>query len=565
MPRHGENPARDQFERADGATSPWPAGKSAADIVVPYFGDTIGIECEQRTNNAHSGTLVPRRTTPVRSTRQHPMPHRQKSAPTTPSSPLIGVSPCRLGRRVRKKVAIDQRSERGIGHLTFVALTLQPLLLACSTAALPDDLLGGSDSIFVDGQSQGLSTQDGTGTSGASNTTDNVDSGASAASTPTHSTASEVADGDEVDSNPSTTDSSSSETSNSDITDSSSETGTTEAESSTSETSDTTTETASSSSTSTSTTTSTSSTSSTSGDATTAADSSSDDSGEDGGDICDPKNDDFCHCDAVDLLIVVDSRDLAFYHRQAFAGALSDFFAAVIENMPDDVDYRIGVTTAEMGMTSVFESANCRAPDASMHYVTIEDGDTGRPACQGRLLSHQGVERQAFNTSDGVPGTRAAETWLAGALGAIAPGSLAQMPTAAAGWATHPDQRPGNRNFFRDAGAVLGTFIAMGPGDDSTPDEVTGQSMFEMMAARKTECGGARCMTGGGVLDTECFNGDPVGQFLDAMALPPPLGSNQAVMGTDPTVYIETLQLFARRVADICWGIPPSELPDTTG
>ena len=238
-------------------------------------------------------------------------------------------------------------------------------------------------------------------------------------------------------------------------------------------------------------------------------------------------------CNQVDLLFVVDNSPSMRRYQEGLAAAFPSFVDAMYERLPVGTSLHIGITTTAFSTGSCSETTfNCRSQSSrseiEAHYTVPSAGDTGGNGEQGRLFEHDG--RHFFEADTADPDRTPLTEWFAGA--AVAAGERGcsfEMSSAGAAYALHPDNARTNTGFLRDDDTVLVVFFLTDEPDKS-PEDLA--DYVATVTGAKSACGGAECVTVGGLID-ECIEGrdDPLWNFMNAFGTTPMVGSIDDVDG----------------------------------
>ena len=276
-------------------------------------------------------------------------------------------------------------------------------------------------------------------------------------------------------------------------------------------------------------------------------------------------------CTAVDLLFVVDNSASMQPYQAALAQAFPSFAQAIVEGLAPGVNIHVGVTSTEMGYSSMGQNVieyfndqavSCSAtgdgdaPSASF-YDTPDVAPSNTNGAQGRLYTAAGRPYFDIDTDAGPETVAELEAWFSAAAQIGEMGSQVEMSAAAAGWATDPANTPTNQGFLRDEGAVLVLFFVQDE-HDQTPDDAA-TTILQQIGAAKSACGGFDCVVGGGFVNEDCLSLTPLGQLFDAF------GGDEVVTRTLPAPEAVTPQTFedvlrdtlAQVIIDTCNEIEP--------
>lgn len=222
---------------------------------------------------------------------------------------------------------------------------------------------------------------------------------------------------------------------------------------------------------------------------------------------CGP-DDPSCHCNAVDLLFIVDNSGSMQVHHDPIVAAFPLFVDQMFSSLPEGTDLHVGLTRAtgfwNPGNGGGWGGPACEAALTDGVYYPPTDGDNGVNGQQGRLYEHEGLRYFAVNTSDD-PG--ALSSWFDGALyGAIdgsAPHSNTETVIAGAAYPFHPVNDAFNAGFLR-TNAVLVLFL-LSDSPDLTPPEIPTSDFVQMVHDAKAECGDV-CVVTTGAIAGQCYD-----------------------------------------------------------
>jgi hypothetical protein len=216
-----------------------------------------------------------------------------------------------------------------------------------------------------------------------------------------------------------------------------------------------------------------------------------------------------CHCNAVDLLFVVDNSGSMQVHHDPIVTAFPLFVDQMFSALPPGTDLHVGLTRAtgfwNPGNGGGWGGPACEAALTDGVYYPPTDGDNGINGQQGRLFEHEGMRYFAVDTDDD---PTALSGWFDGALfGAIdgsAPHSNTETVVAGAAYPFHPVNDPVNTGFLR-TNAVLVLFL-LSDSPDLTPPEIPTSDFVEMVRDAKAECGGDVCVVTTGAIAGQCYD-----------------------------------------------------------
>lgn len=275
-------------------------------------------------------------------------------------------------------------------------------------------------------------------------------------------------------------------------------------------------------------------------------------------------------CTAVDLLFVIDNSASMQPYQVALAEAFPTFADAVVEGLPPGVNLHVGVTSTEMGYSSLGnneiqyvngQATSCAATGdddlaSAEFYQTPVDDPTNTNGAQGRLYVAAGQPYFDLDTDAGPAQVAELSAWFADAAQIGEFGSQVEMSAATAAWAMDPVNAGSNDGFVRDAGAVLVLFFIQDE-HDQTPEAATA-SLVDKVATAKQACGGFDCVVGGGFVNEDCLSLTPLGSLFDEIGadvitevLPPP---EQASAETFEATLRDTL---SQVIVEACDKIEP--------
>ena len=235
------------------------------------------------------------------------------------------------------------------------------------------------------------------------------------------------------------------------------------------------------------------------------------------------------NCSSIDLLFVVDNSSSMQPYQAALAQAFPDFADAIVEALPSGVNIHVGVTSTEMGFSSMGSNEYSYFNGNAVSCVAVGDGDqpaasfyqtpdvapTATNGAQGRLYVAGGMPYYDFNTDDPPAVIDDLKMWFSQAAQIGEFGSQVEMSAAAAAWATDPVNMAANAGFLRDDGSVLVLFFIQDEHDQTPIEEA--DTLVQKIADAKTECGGFDCVVGGGFVMEDCLPLTPLGAIFDAI------------------------------------------------
>ena len=291
-----------------------------------------------------------------------------------------------------------------------------------------------------------------------------------------------------------------------------------------------------------------------------------DDTGTDCDTDCEPTG-----CTAVDLLFVIDNSASMQPYQAALAQAFPTFAQTIIEDLEPGVNLHVGVTSTEMGFSSVGmnstefvngQAVACTATgdgdaNSDTFYQTPDVAGTGTNGAQGRLYTASGIPYFDINTDAPPAMVTELETWFSAAAQIGEGGSNVEMSAAAAAWMTDPANSAANDGFLRDEGAVLVLFFIQDEHDQTPVAESA--ALLNKIGDAKQMCGGFECVVGGGFVNEDCLGLTPLGDLFNAF------GGAQVVTETLPAPAAVTPQTFesalrdtlAQVIVDTCEQIEP--------
>lgn len=240
-------------------------------------------------------------------------------------------------------------------------------------------------------------------------------------------------------------------------------------------------------------------------------------------------DDEGCHCNAVDLLFVVDNSGSMQVHHDPIVAAFPLFVDQMFTALPPGTDLHVGLTRAtgfwNPGNGGGWGGPACEAALTDGVFYPPTDGDNGVNGQQGRLFEHEGMRYFEVNTNDD-PGPLS--SWFDGALlGAIdgsAPHSNTETVVAGAAYPFHPVNDVVNAGFLR-TNAVLVLFL-LSDSPDLTPPEIPTSDFVEMVRSAKADCGGDVCVVTTGAIAGQCYQqpgntNTRLTDFMDGFGKPP--------------------------------------------
>jgi hypothetical protein len=270
-------------------------------------------------------------------------------------------------------------------------------------------------------------------------------------------------------------------------------------------------------------------------------------------------------CGAVDVLFVIDNSKSMAEYQMALAAAFPQFVDAMIDNLPENVDLHVGVTTTDFTCQTANTDPCCpndcpvgntmcqigSTPEEvdllEGFYKPPTGGSNGSNGGQGRLFVHDGMTSYfALNTTDD---PAALKSWFTGAaVAAGEQGSSLEMPVAAAGYALDPVNAMSNEGFLRSEDAIL-LLVFLTNDPDASLESV---SVYrDKVLAAKQDC--AECILTAGLLkDCVPAENQRLWQFMTAFGDEPVWGDIEAKAD-----YAEVVGLsLAGLLADACANIP---------
>lgn len=269
-------------------------------------------------------------------------------------------------------------------------------------------------------------------------------------------------------------------------------------------------------------------------------------------------------CGFVDVLFVIDNSKSMGEYQVALADAFPQFVDAIIDNLPENVDLHVGITTTDftcqvagsdpccpdncpVGNTMCQIGSTPAEVDLLMSfYEPPTGGSNGSNGGQGRLFVHDGMAYYAMNTADDPGGLKA---WFTGAaVAAGEQGSSLEMPVAAVGYLADPVNAMANAGFLRgDDSILLIVFLTNDP--DGSLEPVA--TYRDKLLAAKGDC--PECVLTAGLLKA-CVPAENqrLWQFMKGFGDEPIWGDIEA-----KTDYAEVVGLsLAGVLADACVNIP---------
>ena len=269
-------------------------------------------------------------------------------------------------------------------------------------------------------------------------------------------------------------------------------------------------------------------------------------------------------CGAVDVLFVIDNSKSMGEYQMALADAFPQFVDAMLDNLPENVDLHVAVTTTDFTCETSNTDPCC--PDdcpvgntmcqigstpeevelLQSFYRPPTSGSTGSNGGQGRLFVHDGQAYYALNTTEDPAGLK---DWFTGAATAAGEqGSSLEMPVAAAGYALDPINATANEGFLRSEDAIL-LLVFLTNDPDASLDSVA--DYRDMVLAAKNDC--PECILTAGLLKS-CVPSENqrLWQFMKAFGDEPVWGDIEEKSG-----YAEVVGLsLAGLLAEACMNIP---------
>jgi hypothetical protein len=269
-------------------------------------------------------------------------------------------------------------------------------------------------------------------------------------------------------------------------------------------------------------------------------------------------------CGAVDVLFVIDNSKSMAEYQVALAAQFPQFVNAILDNLPENVDLHVGITTTDFTCQTATDDPCCpddcpvgntlcqigTTPDEiellMSFYQPPTGGSNGSNGGQGRLFIHDGMTYFALNTADDPEPLK--EWFTAAAVAAGEQGSSLEMPVAAAGYALDPVNAQANEGFLRSEDAILLIVFLTNDPDASLESVATYR---DMVLAAKGDC--PECVLTAGLLKT-CVPAENqrLWQFMTSFGDEPIWGDIE-----EKTGYAEVVGLaLAGVLADACMNIP---------
>jgi hypothetical protein len=279
--------------------------------------------------------------------------------------------------------------------------------------------------------------------------------------------------------------------------------------------------------------------------------------------ICGPDDadDPACHCNAVDILFVVDNSGSMNTHRENVKAAFDDLVGQMVAVLPDGTDLHVGLTRG----TGFFDPGNssstsgCDTFTVDGQWNPPEIANNGVNGQQGRLYEHQGQRYFAMNTDDDpAPLLSWFEGALAGTIDGFVPHSNTETIVAGAAYPFAEINAAHNDGFVRDQ-AVLVLFL-LSDTVDMTPAQVPTQDFIDMVSARKAACGDHCIITTGAIMGS-CYDNANVQNtrlydFMNGFGQPP--ASWIDIWQANPDFAAVLGTALADVVAETCNVIPPA-------
>lgn len=277
------------------------------------------------------------------------------------------------------------------------------------------------------------------------------------------------------------------------------------------------------------------------------------------------------NCSSIDLLFIVDNSSSMEPYQTALAQAFPGFADAIVDALPSGVNIHVAVTSTEMGFSSMGSNEYSYVNGDAVSCVAVGDGDqpaasfyqtpdvnaSATNGAQGRLYVAGGMPYYDFNTDDPPAVIDDLSMWFAQAAQIGEFGSQVEMSAAAAAWATSPVNSGSNDGFLRDDGSVLVLFFIQDEHDQTPIGEAN--TLVQMIADAKTDCGGFDCVVGGGFVMEDCLPLTPLGAIFDAIgpgAITEVLPEDGVPIG--PEIFEDTLRdTLTGIIADTCDVILP--------
>lgn len=243
---------------------------------------------------------------------------------------------------------------------------------------------------------------------------------------------------------------------------------------------------------------------------------------------CNPENPDdpACHCNAVDVLFVVDNSGSMSNHRDGVKAAFDDLVGEMIDTLPTGTDLHVGLTRA----TGFFDPGNgssvsgCDMFTVDGQWNPPEQMNNGTNGQQGRLYEHEGQRYFAMKTDeDSGPLLQWFQGALAGTIDGFAPHSNTETVVAGAAYPFADVNAVYNDGFVRDK-AVLVLFL-LSDTVDMTPANIPTQDFIDMVSDKKAACGD-QCIIATGAIWGACYDNQNVQNtrlydFMNGFGQPP--------------------------------------------
>jgi hypothetical protein len=225
------------------------------------------------------------------------------------------------------------------------------------------------------------------------------------------------------------------------------------------------------------------------------------------GSDCSPM-DENCHCNAVDLIFVIDNSGSMGQYRDQINAAFPLFVGEMFSALPPGTDLHVGLTRAtgfyDPGNSGGWGGPGCEAAITDGAWYPPDMGDNMTNGQQGRLYEHDGMRYFAVNTDeDPMP----LEMWFQGALaGAITGDDHSNTETVVAGAAYpfHDANAMYNTGFMRQ-NAVLVLFL-VSDSPDLAPPTIPTSDFVDIVRDAKTVCGGDQCIITSGAIQGVCYD-----------------------------------------------------------
>ena len=221
---------------------------------------------------------------------------------------------------------------------------------------------------------------------------------------------------------------------------------------------------------------------------------------------CEP-NDDDCHCNAVDLIFVIDNSGSMGQYVDQINAAFPLFVSEMFSALPEGTDLHVGLTRAtgfyDPGNGGGWSSPSCEASVTDGDWYPPDVGNNMTNGQQGRLYEHEGLRYFEVDTNDDA---MPLEIWFQGALAGAIEGddhSNTETVVAGAAYPFHEANAEFNAGFMRQQAVLVLFLVSDSP--DLTPSHIATEEFVDIVRDAKVTCGGEQCVITSGAIAGACF------------------------------------------------------------